>query len=202
MPTIETVRDHVAWSYANLARAHAAIEDGSSSYSRTHHIIRNKLFHGLRSGRMSMRSLYDDERVKMLLPQACAYCGSTVELSIDHLVPRLLAGKDDGVNLVCACRSCNSSKRGSDLLVWMHAKGVFPSIYVLRRYLKLVALKCEELGIWDEKLELVLKRDLPFSLHLLPFKFPEISELQLWIVAAPRIAAADAPISSGAQVSP
>jgi hypothetical protein len=27
-PKIHTVREHVAWSYANLARAHAALDDG------------------------------------------------------------------------------------------------------------------------------------------------------------------------------
>ena len=52
-------------------------------------MVRNKLYHGLLSGTMSMRSLYDDERLKMTMPQACYYCGSTVALSVDHLIPRL-----------------------------------------------------------------------------------------------------------------
>ena len=184
MPKIETVRDKVAWSYANLAMARIAVKDGCLKYEPLHYGIRYKLFDGLRSGRMAMRSLYYDERQKMLLPQACAYCGTISGLSIDHLVPRLLAGKDDGVNLVCACRSCNSSKQGRDLLAWMHSKGTFPSLYVLRRYLKLVALRCEELGIWDDKLESALARDLPFSLKLLPTKFPSLPDLRLWIVAS------------------
>ena len=46
-PQIATVLQHIAWSYANLARAHAAIESGATSYGRIHHIIRSKLFKGL-----------------------------------------------------------------------------------------------------------------------------------------------------------
>ena len=59
-PTIKTVREHIAWSYANLARAHAALRDGVTAYRRIHHIIRNRTYHGLVNGRMTMRSLADD----------------------------------------------------------------------------------------------------------------------------------------------
>jgi hypothetical protein len=64
MPAIQTVREQIAWSYANLARAHAALMDGSDHYTRNHHIIRSRLFSGLLSGRMSIGSLYDDERLR------------------------------------------------------------------------------------------------------------------------------------------
>ena len=80
-PDIDTVGDHIAWSYANLARADAALQDESASYQRIHHIIRSKLFSGLKKGTMAMRSLYDDERIKMTAPKACCYCGSECTLS-------------------------------------------------------------------------------------------------------------------------
>ena len=115
-PMIETVWDHIAWSYANLARADAALIEGCLKYKRHHHIIRSKLFSGLRTGKMSMRSLYDDERLKMTLPQACCYCGSAEALSLDHLIPRFRGGEDEGDNLVWASRRCNSSKGSADLL--------------------------------------------------------------------------------------
>lgn len=63
-PDLVTVRDQIAWSYANLARAHAALAAGREEYSRTDHIVRARLFKGLQSQRMSIRSLYFDERVK------------------------------------------------------------------------------------------------------------------------------------------
>ena len=115
-PMIETVWDHIAWFYANLARADAALSEGCLKYKRHHHIIRSKLFSGLRTGKMSMRSLYDDERLKMTFPQACCYCGSTEGLSLDHLIPRFRGGEDEGDNLVWASRRCNSSKGSADLL--------------------------------------------------------------------------------------
>ncbi len=139
VPVPNTVREQIAWSYANLARAHAALELGVQAYQAVHHMIRARLYRGLVSGKMSMRSLYDDERLKMVVPQACCYCGSGGPLTVDHLIPRVRGGADEADNLVWACRSCNSSKHGRDMLEWATAKGFFPSILLLRRYLKIVA---------------------------------------------------------------
>ena len=86
-PAIQTVREHIAWSYANLARAHAALKDGRTRYVQLDHIIRSRLFAGLRSGRMSIGSLFDDERDKALADRACIYCGGTERLTLDHLIP-------------------------------------------------------------------------------------------------------------------
>lgn len=180
---IETVHDHIAWSHANLARAHAAITDGCSTYQRHHHIIRSRLFSGLKTGTMSMRSLYDDERLKLTLPQACCYCGSSERLSLDHLIPRIRGGSDVSDNLVSACRSCNSSKGGSDMLVWMDKKQTFPSLLLLRRYLKLVTRYCDENALLSCDLAEALKQDHPFSLALVPHDFPELPRLQLWMPA-------------------
>lgn len=45
----------------------------------------------------------------------CVYCGfdgrpfdAWMQLSIDHVIPRSMGGKDDLSNLVAACRACNS----------------------------------------------------------------------------------------------
>ncbi len=140
---IETVRQHIASSYANLARAHAAVESGLHSYTRTHHMIRARLFKGLSTGTMSMRSLYDDEKVKLNAPKACCYCGATVALTIDHLIPKIKGGPDYADNLVWACKACNSSKSDTDLLEWCKSKCTFPSLLLLRRYIKLIAKYCE-----------------------------------------------------------
>lgn len=180
-PTIETVWDHISWSYANLARADAALNEGCSKYKRHHHIIRSKLFSGLRTGKMSMRSLYDDERLKMTLPQACCYCGSTAGLSLDHLIPRFRGGEDEGDNLVWACRSCNSSKGKADLLQWMDRRGVFPPLFLLRRYLKLVTRYCQKHDILELPVNEATELPLPFELSLLPHHFPELGLLEHWV---------------------
>lgn len=40
----------------------------------------------------------------------CQYCGSTRNLTIDHLVPRCRGGKDLWENLLLACSRCNTLK--------------------------------------------------------------------------------------------
>ena len=180
-PKIITVREQIAWSYANLARADKALQDGVQKYGKIHHMIRAKLNKGLREQTMSMSSLYQDERLKMTVPQACYYCGNRLNLSVDHLIPRIKGGTDDSDNLIWACRSCNSSKRDKDMLRWMTDKNMFPPILLLRRYLKIVMRYCEENDLLDQNLEDVLKQDLPFDLSILPHNYPPLNELKLWI---------------------
>ena len=45
----------------------------------------------------------------------CQYCGSTKELSIDHVYPKSKGGRDTWENLVTACTKCNI-KKGDKLL--------------------------------------------------------------------------------------
>ena len=64
-----TIREQIACSYANLARAHSALRRGAAKYATVDHMIRAKLQRGLIDGTMRMRSLYDDERIKMTTRQ-------------------------------------------------------------------------------------------------------------------------------------
>lgn len=181
IPVPATVREQIAWSYANLARAHAALDDGATRYKTVHHIIRNRLYNGLISGKMSMRSLYDDERIKMTAPQACYYCGTKGRLTVDHLIPRIRGGQDEADNLIWACQPCNSSKGSRDLLAWSTAKGFFPSVLLLRRYLKIVARFCERQDMMNTELAEAVGTEMPFDLSLLPTKFPPLKDLKLWM---------------------
>ncbi len=181
IPVPRTIREQIAWSYANLGRAHSALEDGVLEYKQLHHMIRSRLYHGLVSGKLAMGSLFDDERIKMTAPQACCYCGSRLNLAVDHLIPRIRGGPDDADNLVWACRSCNSSKQGRDMLAWMASKEAFPSILLLRRYLKIANCYCDSHGCMDTQLSAVLALGLPFDLQLFPTTFPPLVELRLWV---------------------
>lgn len=40
----------------------------------------------------------------------CQYCGSTRDLTIDHVIPRSRGGDDSWENLVTACTRCNNKK--------------------------------------------------------------------------------------------
>jgi hypothetical protein len=178
-PLPQTVREQIAWAYANLARCHRALEEGRTKYNRTDHIVRNKLYHGLTSGEIAMRSFYDDERLKMLGGQHCCYCGKAGRMSIDHLIPRIAGGGDFVENLVWACQTCNSSKGGRDLLLWAQGTGTFPPLLLLRRYLKIVCQHCEACGIMDLNLAEERALQLPFDLRSLPTSFPPLEQLRL-----------------------
>lgn len=49
----------------------------------------------------------------------CCYCGSTDDLTIDHVTPLARGGSNDLANLVVACRICNSSKGARLLEEWL-----------------------------------------------------------------------------------
>lgn len=42
---------------------------------------------------------------------ACARCGSTERLTVDHVIPMIRGGSDELSNLQTLCKSCNSAKR-------------------------------------------------------------------------------------------
>lgn len=179
MPKIETIGESLYWSYANLAMAHTAITKESEKYNQYHFIVRSRLFKGLKEETMSLGSIADDERLKMILPQVCCYCGANDNLSIDHLIPKAKGGNDDAENMIWACRSCNSSKGAKDMLDWYLTKEEFPPILLLRRYLKIAIKICAQNDWLDVKIDDV--PPLPFSIESVPHNFPSPSELRLWI---------------------
>ncbi len=177
---IRTIGELLHWSYANLAMAHAAITANVEKYGRTQFMIRSRLYTGLNKQTMGLGPLADDERLKMVLPQSCCYCGSRNNLSIDHLIPTKRGGANTGDNLVWACRSCNSSKCARDALEWLMEKSQFPPILLLRRYMKLTIEISRERGLMDTPLDEA--PELPFSLSVIPRTFPQPGQLRLWVV--------------------
>ncbi|MSR32075.1 MAG: HNH endonuclease [Gemmataceae bacterium] len=175
-----TIGELLYWSYANLAMAHAAVTNRATSYGRVHFMIRARLLKGLRDGTMNVGSLVEDERLKMVLPQACSYCGGRDRLSVDHLFASDRGGRDTGDNIVWSCVSCNSSKGVRDLLDWYATRGQFPPLLLLRRYLKLAISYCEGQALLG--LPLAEAPDLPFALDAIPKSFPAPAELVLWCV--------------------
>ena len=49
----------------------------------------------------------------------CVYCGSTENLSLDHVIPFSRGGSDNPENLVTCCKSCNSSKGAKTPSEWI-----------------------------------------------------------------------------------
>jgi 5-methylcytosine-specific restriction endonuclease McrA len=59
--------------------------------------------------KFNRRNIYARDQSK------CQYCGSRhkpAELSLDHVVPRILGGRSTWENIVCCCLKCNVKKGG------------------------------------------------------------------------------------------
>jgi len=178
-PKLTTIGDSLYWSYANLAMMFVAVHDEVEKPETIHYMIRAKLFGGVRKGTMKVRGFFADEKLKLKIPPACWYCGSTEHLSVDHVIPQSRNGSHGGENLISCCRTCNSSKGSTDLLAWMETRNQFPSLCLLRRYLKMVIEYCKENELMDVPLDEThaIKEQLPFDLDRIPHDFPPVKEL-------------------------
>ena len=175
-----TIGELLHWSYANLAMAHSAVTAKAEKYGRIQFMVRARLYAGLNKQTMTIGPLADDERLKMVLPQACCYCACREQLSVDHLIPTKRGGANSGDNLVWACRSCNSSKGARDAIEWLTERGQFPPLLLLRRYLKLAIEMCRGRDLLDTPV--ADAPELPFSLAAVPTSFPVPGQLRLWVV--------------------
>ncbi len=176
---IETVRELIYYSYANLAMAHTAVEKKQEKYEMFNFMIRAKLFKGLKDGTMNMRTIFDDEKIKLQTGQICNYCGSTEKLALDHIFPQKYGGQDNAENLIFACRTCNSSKGKKDLIEWMIFRGQFLPLMIIRRYLKLTFKYCIENDLIDKQIAELKDLELPFKIELLPTSYPKPNLLTL-----------------------
>jgi hypothetical protein len=72
-------------------------------------------------------------------PDECIYCGSTGNLTIEHILPRSCGGPDISDNAIQVCKKCNSSKGGKRLYEWIGIpnKDKIPRI-AEGKYLKLI----------------------------------------------------------------
>lgn len=178
---IETVGEYIYYSYANLAMAHTAVDKKQEKYDRFNFMIRARLFKGLKDGTLNIRSIFDDEKIKLQTGKVCNYCGSAENLALDHIFPQKYGGKDNAENLIFACKTCNSSKGKKDLMEWMSFRNDFLPLMIIRRYLKLVFYYCFENGLLDKKVDELKDMTLPFRIDLLPMQFPNPNELKLTI---------------------
>jgi len=176
---IKKVSDLIYYSYANLAMAHTAVDRNQEKYVMFNFMIKAKLFKGLKDGTMNMRTIFDDEKVKLQTGQICNYCGSSEKLSLDHIFPKKYGGTDDAENLIYACKTCNSSKGKKDLIEWMTLRGKFPPLMIIRRYLKLTFNYCLQNNLLDKNIEEIINLELPFRIELLPTSFPKPKDLRL-----------------------
>lgn len=175
----ETLKEHLFWAYANLAMAHTAVDKKQTTYARFNFMIRAKLYKGLITGSMNIRTIFDDEKIKLTIGTKCNYCNSIDNLALDHILAQKLGGKDEGDNLIFACKTCNSSKGKKDLMDWMINRGEFLPLMIIRRYLKLTIAYCLDNNLMENKLSEIDFDTIPFKINSIPLNYPTPDKLKL-----------------------
>jgi hypothetical protein len=149
---VTTVRQLIYWEYAKLiARA--------AGFAGNYGFIVSR-YKKLESGEMVWSSSIRDHETELDCGRVCVYCGSTTQLSADHIVPMARAGVDPRVvtlldssdNCVCACRKCNASKGAKDVFEWYGPERAdeLPDL-VRSKFLKLVYRLHETQGTLDTR---------------------------------------------------
>ena len=64
-------------------------------------------------------------KIKERWDYRCAYCGSTENITIDHVLARSKGGKDTTKNMVSCCHSCNQSKAHTPWEEWYFSQEFF-----------------------------------------------------------------------------
>ena len=80
------------------------------------------LMHDLLCFRSSDAKRMFRENIKARDGHKCVYCGSTENLTVDHVRPKSKGGTDTADNLVTACRPCNQAKGSMHVDVFMQTQ--------------------------------------------------------------------------------
>jgi len=172
-----TVKHHIYHNYANLSMAHAAIVAKRKDYGDKDYEIRSAMFRDLMSGAKKIRNISEDDQ--FLSKDHCNYCGSKKRLTTDHIFPIGSFPEYEKENELVSCSECKKSRKKMDLLEWMDANEDFLPLMVIRRYLKLVHLYCQENDLLGMELDKALEYELPFRMEFWPEKFWRAGDLRL-----------------------
>lgn len=145
----KVVGDHLYWSYAmyhltniSLRGRGALLLPKGRSWTCPTYCVK------FEQGNLSVGSLEQDLRDQLLSTPRCAHCGAYEPRQVDHLIPVARGGRNMAFNLVPSCGPCNSSKGDTELFQWYRGLGRFPTISLLRHYLRLC--------LWQAKVQQVL----------------------------------------------
>ena len=62
---------------------------------------------------------------QLLFDNSCAYCGSTTDLGVDHVIAISRGGPDVPLNCIPCCARCNSSKSNRNVKEWYESQPFF-----------------------------------------------------------------------------
>jgi hypothetical protein len=147
---VKTIREELLYEYAKLI--------SRSAYGKIVYPFVADRFKKLRAGEITMSGTIREWERERELPQVCVFCGSTEDLSTDHLIPRSRGGDDSADNLVQACKTCNSSRGDKGVFEWLGLKEKDKlHRLVAGKYLKLLMKVHEQRGTLDISVEQLLQ---------------------------------------------
>jgi 5-methylcytosine-specific restriction endonuclease McrA len=116
----------MAWRAANLDRYNAAHKAWAiNNPERCNEILRRRRAR-LRVARQFIQITYKQKCQRFLLwNNCCSYCGKDGKTTVDHVLAIKHGGLDEPLNIVPACRSCNSSKHASPVESWYRRQPFF-----------------------------------------------------------------------------
>lgn len=142
---VKTYEDLVSYEYAKLI---AAAADMQGNYG----FIMDRM-KKLQQGDIEMSDVVREDRYTVEQGmEECIYCGSTENLTFDHLIPVSEGGSDTISNQVPACQSCNSSKGARDVIEWYQERDTSIPRIVWGKYLKLMYETYDQEDMLDEPL--------------------------------------------------
>jgi hypothetical protein len=112
---VKNIRDVIYWQYAKLIARSAGQE-------KRFGFVMDR-FKKLQSEEIGWSGSIREYIREQEVSGRCIYCGSTDDLSVDHLIPRARGGPESGDNAVTACRSCNSSRGDKGIYEWFELGG-------------------------------------------------------------------------------
>ena len=180
---LTTVRDCILWSYAMLSVSRRAMKDLKAGkpypYPQGRLKAANIEMTRYQRGQRNITSLDRDDRLAQDAFKICAHCGVVAEAyHWDHLIPQMrLVGEHLPLNQVRSCIPCNTGRGAKDLMEWHRVNKTFPSLAVLRRYLKLCYAYAERHDFLDQPLAEAMQQGLPFNPGEFPRRFPPVELL-------------------------
>lgn len=193
---LTSVEDHILWAYSILTVSRQimrCIQAGQPHpYPEGRTKAANITMSLFQRGVKSIRNLDRDDSLAQNGKRVCGHCGDRgPKFHWDHLTPQ---SKLDGVfiplNQIRSCPLCNTRRGNKDLMFWYMEDASFPTLAILRRYLKLCKDYSQQKALLLEPADSAMSRGLPFVPRNLPRKFPPIEKL-IWDHAYPDRFAAD-----------
>lgn len=180
---LHTVEDYILWTYSMLVVTRRMMVSAKAGKPNPYPDGRTKAANitmtDFQRRRKNISSLDRDDALAQDAQPICAHLGCIAPTyHWDHLIPRSrLKGQNIPLNQVRSCPRCNTSRGNQELMAWHQRHSTFPSLGVLRRYLKICYFYSTQHGCLAQPVEEAVLDGLPFDPRNLPRKFPPVENL-------------------------